>query len=407
MYDIHKRIDNLTEYLGVTILILFSKTVPFFIMMTPKVSILMMFSLSILFTFIYKKNFKNIFHNESLIYLLIFNISIIINITCFNDDTVDNLAISIIIWSIASYLIICRYNFNRFKYIYLRIIFIISFISISTFILYKLSIIHPIQTPRPEGGYYYLFLWQNFGALTHTDRLSSIFHEPGAYQIYLVFAIIFYAKELKYNLINKHEKIYLSVIVIAIIMTKSTAAYLITALLIFVIFKNSYIFRRYKLIAIVGSLSLFILIANSTVVKEKFDSESGSYESYDVRYNDNLAMLKMTFEKPIIGYGLGTKQWYKRSYELNNITGSNGILFMSSSLGILWLFIYIIFIVKAIKKMKLHIPTILILIIFLLLESNEAYVQVAISYLFIVQFAKERNIIINKKMTEINKTNES
>ena len=64
----------------------------------------------------------------------------------------------------------------------------------------------------------------------------------------------------------------------------------------------------------------------------------------------------------------------------------------SAQLGLIWLIIYLSFVYIGIQRMKLGVPTIYVLLIFMLIECNETYIEAPISYFFIIHFLNYDNI---------------
>ena len=92
----------------------------------------------------------------------------------------------------------------------------------------------------------------------------------------------------------------------------------------------------------------------------------------------------MTYESPIFGYGIHTKEFKDRNWGDTGVC--IGLFNTSAQLGFIWLIIYLVFVYKGIKRMGLGVPTIYVLLIFIVIECNEAYIEAPISYFFIINF---------------------
>lgn len=108
--------------------------------------------------------------------------------------------------------------------------------------------------------------------------------------------------------------------------------------------------------------------------------------SKGMRTIENLAMLAMFLERPVWGWGLGSRSQLYQFIQRDNIGCSNGILYMMSAWGLMWLIPFLIFTWKAICKFSMGISAVVILAIFLLLECNERYLELPISFLFLFYF---------------------
>ena len=128
-------------------------------------------------------------------------------------------------------------------------------------------------------------------------------------------------------------------------------------------------------------------IFNSDVIVDKFaqDSTEGAQTSYAIRRMDNLSMLTMAIEQPLFGYGYQTVEFENRASYLGNFSSSNGILYMAACAGIWWVIFYVIFLYVNIRKQGMPMP-LLVVAIFILLQCNERFVELPISYVFLTAF---------------------
>ena len=373
--------STLLEYIAVILILLSSNAVFYYQTITPAISIIILFLFAIYFSVKHKIKNNNI--KISVIYLLCLIILILFSYT-FHSKLSDNQIIGIPLQAISTLLIIGNFNFNRFKNIILNVVFIISLL---TLLLY-LSIVFGVLSPYVKNGFTMLgplvYGWEGYSF----GRFSSIYHEPGAYQIILNTVLILHINEIAHfiNLSNK-TKIKIIILIVALLLTKSTGGYLTLIIILFSIFYKQ-IFSKYFIPAITFIIVSSFFIWNSDVVQKKINPSEGTVSvSLEQRTLDNLGMLKMISEEPLTGYGLGSADYLKRSLELGNTTNSNGILFMCASIGIFWIFIFISFMYYSIKKMNINALIPLIMLSYILLQCNERFVEFPISYIFIYPFA--------------------
>ena len=97
----------------------------------------------------------------------------------------------------------------------------------------------------------------------------------------------------------------------------------------------------------------------------------------------------MTSEKPLIGYGLSSTNYDIRAEELGNQTSSNGILAMSAMLGLPFLFVYLYFMSKGVKRIIQGSAANLCLPLIILFHCTEVYFYFPIALIFIINFKKE------------------
>jgi hypothetical protein len=138
-----------------------------------------------------------------------------------------------------------------------------------------------------------------------------------------------------------------------------------------------------KYVGIVGLLAVAgMFMLNSDAVQHKMAQKGRDGSSYEIRQADNLAMLTMTMEKPIVGYGLLSNEFRQRGRDLGNLTSSNGLLSISSQMGIPFFVCILIALYSSLKK---FFPknTFLEELVVLSLHSTEVFFYFPISFFFL------------------------
>lgn len=379
--------EKIESYFGVILLLLVSDSICFLYKFSPFPTFLSFFLFSFYRAFRKKTLFSK---NDSSIYVLIFGISILLNIYYFNTHTLGNNGLAIFVCLLASYFFYSSYDLDDFKRIYLAVIKWIVITGVPVYLLAEMNMLPTYLLPSFEGGLHSMFLIFHIGWPSYFHRFSGIWHEPGACTIFLNFAILLYSKELQEGNIDKKLVRSIIIITIGILFTQSTTGYMafatIIAYSIFPLIKRMSIGR--KLFAGLVFILAIFLIVNSPVVTEKLSQEKTDKTSLGVREMDNMAMLTMALDRPFTGYGYQTKEFDSISYYLDNKTSSNGILYIAACSGIWWILLFVIYSYRGISRMHFKMP-IFVLIIFIILECNERFVELPISYLFILNF-KER-----------------
>jgi len=75
------------------------------------------------------------------------------------------------------------------------------------------------------------------------------------------------------------------------------------------------------------AFSIFLLLWNSDAVQKKIaQGEVNEENSFNIRMADNLALLTMVGNKPVFGYGAGTKSAEDAKNKFGSISQSNGWL---------------------------------------------------------------------------------
>lgn len=379
-------------------LVVFSGTV-FFNSLNMRLTLALMLISSILYVLIFKRKFKinlRIKKKSSFNYLLLYCLWIILNISVFNRDIQSNLFVSQIMYAIFAYITISNIPFDKFKFVLLRIVSVLAGVSIILFLLYELNLLkyQTMYVNTTSYNYFCFHFFDNRNSGIH--RLMGIFWEPGVYEIVLNFTLLICSKDIMNKTLAKKDKIGVFIIILALILTRSTSGYIVGFILfISMLFYGKIIPNKKVLIPILILILPLLTLAvyNTNVVKGKFEEENGNY-SFTQRSLDNLGMLQMFLEKPLTGYGLETSS-YNKSIIRNNVTvACNGILSMLSKLGLPIFIVLLYFMYQAIIKLKLGLPVLLSFFLILLLHTGENYLPLPLSYIFIFNFKK---VLSNEK----------
>lgn len=322
-------------------------------------------------------------HSRSLLFILL----ILITITTIEHGSSGNTIITLFVNIVASYATISSYSLNRFKRIYLNIIFFLCITSIFIYIGSHAHIL-PISLYKAEHvsimySFFHTIGWN--GMLF--NRIAGIFTEPGAFQFCLNIALVLFLEEIRNLSLKKHEVFKIGIIVLTIILCGSTVGYLVLIAIII------YIITRLKIRNKPISLLFIILIAfwgikglvSSENIYGKFNQD-GEGSSLIMRQADNIALLQMISDSPIIGNGINSDTYNSKSEEYGNNTSSNGVLAAIASIGIGWLILYIIYCYKASKKIYNEVSPWIIICITLLIQTNENFSFMPFIYIFLYQF---------------------
>lgn len=393
---------TLVDYWGVLVIILGSGSYSFAHKSYVPAFIVML--LTSLFYLYYDKHTvnKHRLHTLGFIYCLIYGGIIFVNRFVIHTDVLNHSWVSWLFNLMFSFVIICRYPFYIFKRICLNILTVLAIFSLIVFGGVEMELFTPqIVSRSGEEGQYLEFFFHCVGWDYLFHRNAGLFHEPGAYQYFLNFAFILFIPEIKEGMLNRKEKWQMLVIVVTLLTTLSTMAYIaflgIASLVIF-FSKYGKMHKGFYPIAMLLIFGLCIMMINSPVVARKIAANDAGEEhiSKVTRTRDLITQFEMTLEQPIWGYGIATRNFEKRNY--GNAGGCIGLVNNSASLGLLWLVIFLCFAYRGIKRMQLGVPTILVLLIFILIECNENFVDLPITYLFILNFLNYQRINVNAKI---------
>ena len=306
-------------------------------------------------------------------------------------DHEKNTFIPSILMLIAAYLFLSSLTLSRFRRLYLNTVSVMAAISIFIFLIVEGGLVSP--SVYSKGGLTsVMFLFHHMGNPSLFGRLAGIYWEPGAYQIVLNMVFILYSDVIIKREIGKSLRIKFLIILIAVLLTKSTAGYLmILALLSY--WGGGILMKHFSLQKIIMVVSVGVaaswFIYNSDAVQKKISQRELGYanSSYTIREADNMAMLKMISERPIEGFGIDSKDFIYRGTRLGSRTYSNGVLLMIVCLGIPFFIFYLFFIIMGIKRLYPNNSFLLILFLFLFINSFEVFWFYPVA--FILHFLRE------------------
>lgn len=380
------------RYIMVTLMLFISATPCFFFTLSPGIAYLFFLFVSFFF-FLHSKKENKLEVSGSSLYILIFIFVILLNVFIFNPNVTTNKWQGEIVGALGAYFFYSSFSFRKFKIILLDILSFITLLSIIVFLADSIGILPFVRQVQIHNVNYIMFFIFNLGWETPFGRMASIWHEPGACQIFLNMVILLYLDEIKQGRLSSAQWKKIIIIVLGVLCTQSTSGYLVLMLMSFYLLypwiKKMRIY--YKTLLIVIYLFSFAFLLTSDVVRGKLEQDIEETTSLGVRARDNIACVEMAITRPFTGYGINTIEYSKQSYNLDNLTSSNGLLATCASLGIWWLCLYVYFMIKALKKMPLQIPISFSVLIILLLESNESYIDLPISYWYIVRFLDYKN----------------
>lgn len=221
---------------------------------------------------------------------------------------------------------------------------IFSFLSLAVFYFNWKSPLDnfiPID-PRPIRNFIFFGIDENF-IKYNSYRNAGVWWEPGAFQAYLSLALTW---GVSLELIGIFQ---FSILVLAILTTKSTTGIIILVISAFIYFSkiNLRFSRLFKLCS-VGILFLYLLL--NPEILEKFMPGSSSYYSFLARLSDfNISLWLMKFF-PLWGYGFGNLDTLKVMHaqyalEIKKTfipAGTDGLTMFLSQVGIGGFFMLII-----------------------------------------------------------------
>lgn len=236
----------------------------------------------------------------------------------------------------------------RFREVYFKVMVAVCAISIPFYILQLSGLSFGYEIRRYKSLLVYNFM--------NGDRNPGMFWEPGAFQGFIILVPLFYSDKLK-QLWNTHKKGCI-IMLIALLTTKSTTAYLTFAAFIFLtILLNGRINPILKGVAMAGIIGAFTYAWSQDFMGEKIMNEyeeAQTIEAGEVSWSRMGAMMvdiNNIERHPIIGNGFLLESRYGILGEYMSGTG-NGFTGAINIFGIPFIILYLLGIFRNLP----HIP---------------------------------------------------
>lgn len=344
----------------------------------------------------YKKK-QYVTYSHVLFYCSFFTIYSLLNLYVINHDTIkENLCVGYIVTAFSTYIIMGSRNLFDFRDKLTKVLAIINAWGLIVYNLYELGVMDMFSVVRPfPNGVYTMCLGVSIGWPHPFERYAGIWHEPGAGQISSMFVLLLHFREIVlWKWRDNKQKICVLILLLAILFSKSSTAYLL--LMCFVVFIALYsggdkinkfnLFLKIALLVI--GIVMAIAIFNSEIIQEKlFNPDSISKNARTV---ENLTLLNIFLDNPIFGVGLGTSnQWYDLD-RFGAAGCSNGLLFYTSGLGTVWLVSFFVCLILSACKLRHIVPIPLVLIIYLVEICSQRFMEMPITFLFLFSFGSYR-----------------
>lgn len=341
------------------------------------------------------KKVANYSINSSVTFIYWILLLCLANYSIYLPEYKDNSMVGYVVCLIGAYWVISCYDFRYFRKLLTNVVFVLSIIGIPVFVLHELDLLPTQEISVQSGKDYTMFFIYTLGWPYSFERFTGIWHEAGACQIILNTILwLHFDKMVKWEW-EKGLLLKISVILIASLLTMSTGGYIVLMLLLLSVVINLKIESQYKSIILIivslFSIAIIFIMFNSDVVQNKLFDAEGEHVSKLERLSDMSALWEMTLERPLLGYGIGTVDFWAKSDEYGNTSCSTGLLTYSASLGFTWLFVFICFLWKGISLMNYGKATILLLLAVLIMQFNEKFIEYPITNLFIFEFASYFN----------------
>ena len=342
--------------------------------------------------------------------ILVLNLNLNIKYTTLSEDLI---IIAIKCFSMA--VIMSGINKDDFIDKYVCILIVLSIISIICFAWISLfpGVRLPFQSEivHKNKRYFYTFYY-TLGRWQIWDRNSGIFWEPGGYQIFLNFALLFLFTHsslfFKKWTVKKYV-IYTSILIGAVLTTLSTTAYICLALVLMIGILNRNGNKNTKRImmgmVILAAIAFIVVESNTNVIESKAINQEGSFMT---RYNDTIISLEVGSHRPF-GYGYGNSHSQDLLTRAGVVDNSSGLGSMVASFGFVITIPYLFFIAYRMKKMLSlkKVEIILVMIIFMLFIMTENVYPTTLFIAFLFFWKDEKTSQKNKPAFDSKKMKEA
>ncbi len=244
-----------------------------------------------------------------------------------------------------------------------------------------------IISPFHTWGWTYIF-----------ERNAGPFWEPGAFQGYLILAILFILNEKN---IKSHMK-SLIVLMMAVITTMSTTGYILLAILIcyFVVIYWQQSLKKSKdklfmVFKVVGVIFLAIMlvrsISSSNVISNKL---SANNQSFSIRMLHLKYGLDVVSKKMILGFGISSPALMNAIKMYGMDSNSVGVFAILEYFGIIFGSMFIVWNFYKTCKIYVNLNCVVLILIFFILHMTEGLLlfPVYMSFLFWNNPRQERKI---------------
>ncbi|MBO5630515.1 MAG: hypothetical protein J5965_15735 [Aeriscardovia sp.] len=366
---------------------------------------LIVFFVTNLFLFISTRREQGKLKGANNIRRLIFIVIWIISVTfILGQGNHDFTFLSYLLFGTGTFLLISSTNFLTFRNFLLKYLIIISVVSIIVQLGHDYLGFFPSKPFIEKNGSVHLYSYMfntEWGGNQESNRLSSIYWEPGQYQIVIFYVLALFADEWSVisNWKNSIKKFW--ILIVSLLLTISTTAYLMLMLVVLIIFVKSgrMYFKFIPLLLLVGGGLIFALF-NSKAVQMKVDQRENDnvQSSYTIRLADNIGCLMVTMEDPLTGYGTGSDLLNGRLLSQGSISSSNGWLYGSAQLGIPYIIFLWICMWGNLKKLFPRVSTSLLFLLLVLSQSNESCISFPYLFFYVFSFTKYENTYIQRNI---------
>lgn len=298
---------------------------------------------------------------------------------------------SYVIFALGIFVVASIVDFDRFRNLLLRYLVWLTIVSIIVQIGHDYLGIFPAQMYIDSTGEPRYLSLGLFTTEWGENRLASFFWEPGQYQIVILYVLVLFADEWSDITALRKSIRKFGVLIIALIMTLSTTAYLMLGLVVLTIMiRGSQMYIKFiPVFLLLGVFATYSLYSSDAVQNKVEQSENEAMESsYTIRLADNIGCLMVTLEDPLTGFGPGSDEMAERLLSEGSTSSSNGWLYGSAQLGIPYILFLWVCIWRNLKRVSHQTNRVLLFLILLLSQANEAVIFFPYTFMYVFSFKR-------------------
>ena len=335
--------------------------------------------------------------NEFVLFLAIVCFMLGSTIIHFNDGVAVNGVVQKLLYLLGTWFACKSMSYKEYKYCYENLTILLCVVAIIIQMLCILGWL-PYHWTDINGRLFPLAVghcvsWRNGDFY----RLCGLYIEPGMFQIIINIALMYLIDDISRNDNKKGKRrtaLYFIVYIVSVLMTMSTSGYIILIIIISIgiircwnHISNKQIKKvLFILIPIVLAIIIYAVL-HSSVIVDKF--EKNNY-SLLIRKNDILAGISLIFNRPILGYGYGTRKLSDAFNTVGIANISSGLIGESISFGIVVTIILLVLMITNVKRNSKYISN-ASMIVYLISNMSEACLFFPIMLAFCFSFKLDQN----------------
>ena len=270
---------------------------------------------------------------------------------------------------------------EKFSEYYIKCMYLICVVSIPCFLiaLFNPSLARSLCQPgynwQVPVGYSFFYTWGWNGFIF--QRNSGIFWEPGAFQGFIILALLMLLYE-NDGCAVKNRKLKLLIFAVTILTTQSSTGYILLVLLFLTqwqrienIFGDINNVVRNLIVAVVVIGAIIIIISSGNISNKLVNDSTNSAM---IRFSDLIGGGMMVIKGGLFGLGeTTTRSTYRMLFGVSG-NDSVGLLAMTYTYGLLFAIYYLYLMVRGIKKyfcLTSSIDVAVITIVFVVLHLTE------------------------------------